>query len=277
MSRRWIRREPASSPACCSSWTCTRSFPSSSSPTWCVERVARAAALALAHPRPVAPGAAAPESHRGSARGARLCRQFRVSRRLSGWPLRGLPRRAPLVRTICCTLLLLPGLTLSHVVDSQTHSTSMWLAQARRERGPNSLCNRRRGRQVRVHQGERPERSVGSVVIDGRWRRPAAQGRRTARAGSRGAGERAALYNNQTPKARLIPSPLPPSPSAHSRRCASRQRRNLRQQRSLRRRSRERRTRRANPPPSTCSPAPPRLDTPPNLLNSVLSRTILLL
>jgi len=44
VSRRWIRREPTSSPACCSSWTCTRSFPSSSYPTWCVERVARAAA-----------------------------------------------------------------------------------------------------------------------------------------------------------------------------------------------------------------------------------------
>ena len=44
VSRRWIRREPESSPACCSSWTCTRSFRSSSSPTWCVERLARAAA-----------------------------------------------------------------------------------------------------------------------------------------------------------------------------------------------------------------------------------------
>ena len=80
--------------------------------------------LAPAHPRPVAPGAAATESHRGSSRSARLCRQCRVSRRLSGWPLRGLPRRAPLVRTICSSLLLLPGLTLSDIVDSQTHVTS---------------------------------------------------------------------------------------------------------------------------------------------------------
>ena len=80
--------------------------------------------LALAHPRSAAPGAAATESHRGSARGARLCRQCRVSRRLSGWPLRGLPRRAPLVRTMCSALLLLPGLTLSDIVDSQTHVTS---------------------------------------------------------------------------------------------------------------------------------------------------------
>ena len=208
-----------------------------------------------------------------------MCRQFRVSRRLSGWPLRGLPRRAPLVRTICCTLLLLPGLTLSHVVDSQTHSTSTWLAQARRERGPNSLCNRRRGRQVRVHQGERPERSVGSVVIDGRWRRPAAQGRRTARAGSRGAGERAAPYNHHPPEARLIPPPSPhpslslrPAGGAHRGNggtCGNKEACGGGQ-------GREepgepiRRLPHAPPPP-------PRLDTPPNLLNSVLSRTILLL
>ena len=66
---------------------------------------------------------------------------------------------------------------------------------------------------MRVHQDERPEGSVGSVVIDGRRRGPAAQGRRTARAGSRGAGERAAPYNNLTPEARFIP-PHPPSPSA---------------------------------------------------------------
>ena len=66
---------------------------------------------------------------------------------------------------------------------------------------------------MRVHQDERPEGSVGSVVIGGRQRGPAAQGRRTARAGTRGAGERAAPYNNLTPEARFIP-PHPPSPSA---------------------------------------------------------------
>ena len=95
--------------------------------------------LAPAHPRPVAPGAAATESHRGSAGSARLCRQCRVSRRLPGWPLRGLPRRAPLVRTIRSALLLLPGLTLSHIVDSRTHSTSMWLAGSQRARSKFSL------------------------------------------------------------------------------------------------------------------------------------------
>ena len=67
---------------------------------------------------------------------------------------------------------------------------------------------------MRVHQDERPEGSVGSVVIGGRRRRPAAQGRRTARAGTRGAGERAAPYNNLTPEPRLIPPPIAPSPSA---------------------------------------------------------------
>ena len=95
--------------------------------------------LALAHPRPVAPGAAATESHRGSAGSARLCRQCRVSRRLSGWPLRGLPQRAPLVRTICSALLLLPGFTLSHIVGSRTHSTSMRLAGSQRARTKFSL------------------------------------------------------------------------------------------------------------------------------------------
>ena len=51
--------------------------------------------------------------------------------------------------------------------------TSVVLAcgwQARSKRGPNSLCEVRRRRQVRVHQDERSEGSVGSVVIDGRRR-----------------------------------------------------------------------------------------------------------
>ena len=67
---------------------------------------------------------------------------------------------------------------------------------------------------MRVHQDERHEGSVGNVVIGGRRRWPAAQGRRTARAGTRGAGERTASYNNLTPDARLIPPPIHPSPSA---------------------------------------------------------------
>ena len=67
--RRWIRREPESSPACCSSWTCTRSFRSSSSPTWCVERVARAAACT----RSPAPGCSRCRSYGIASRKRKEC------------------------------------------------------------------------------------------------------------------------------------------------------------------------------------------------------------
>ena len=69
VSRRWIRREPESSPACCSSWTCTRSFRSSSSPTWCVERVARAAACT----RSPAPGCSRCRSYGIASRKRKEC------------------------------------------------------------------------------------------------------------------------------------------------------------------------------------------------------------
>ena len=69
VSRRWIRREPESSPACCSSWTCTRSFRFSSSPTWCVERVARTAACT----RSPAPGCSRCRSYGIASRKRKEC------------------------------------------------------------------------------------------------------------------------------------------------------------------------------------------------------------
>ena len=68
VSRRWIRREPESSPACCSSWTCTRSSRFSSSPTWCVERVARGAACT-----------------RSPALGCSRCRSYGIASRKRKW------------------------------------------------------------------------------------------------------------------------------------------------------------------------------------------------
>ena len=73
---------------------------------------------------------------------------------------------------------------------------------------------------MRVHQGERPGRSVGSVDIVGRRRRgPISQGESTARAGPRGAGECHALY--RTPHSRSHPygpslTPLARSPSSEA-------------------------------------------------------------
>ena len=64
----------------------------------------------------------------------------------------------------------------------------VWQARGKRRRG--SFCNLQRGRQMRVHQGSCPDGSMGSVFFNGRRRGPAAQGRRTARACSLGAGER---------------------------------------------------------------------------------------
>ena len=90
----------------------------------------------------------------------------------------------------------------------------VWLAQDRSKRGRSSLCELRRGRQVRVHQDERPEGSVGSVVIDGRRRGPAAPCRRSARAGSRGAGQcRSVEPTRPCSHAHLSPFPNPPHTS----------------------------------------------------------------
>lgn len=88
---------------------------------------------------------------------------------------------------------------------ARTHACG-W--QARRKRGPSSLRNLRRGRQVRVYQGERADGSVGSVVI-GRRRGLAASDTRTARAGPRGAGEHRSV---KPPNPAATPSHCPPPP-----------------------------------------------------------------